>query len=274
MLVPWEHAHIDREVSVNVRWWHGPNPSTNPSGLYLSKDRAVEDPAHLDEARRYRWLRWTDRWIPKHLLADPSVALRARVIIALAVIPTTVSLVVQALRLSLGSQHWIAITSWAVCTALFAAMPFVLRITGRVEIAGCLPSIAVSLGALGVAMFEGGLASPNTLVILGAPVLTTFLSGRVAGLWVSGGVILALAFVSAAHAFGGLGAVSTLQPGTLLFMRSVLYCIMTLGLLLVVYLYDQERAHTQLALEHKAKELEPATRRSRPCAPRARSSPT
>jgi len=218
----------------------------------------VEDPAHLDEARRDRWLRWTDRWIPKHLLADPSVALRARVIVALAVIPTMVSLVVQALRLSLGSQHWIAIASWAVCTALFAAMPFVLRMTGRLEIAGCFPSIAVSLGALGVAVFEGGLASPNTLVILCAPVLTTFLSGRVAGLWVSGGVIFALALVSAAHAFGGLGAVSTLHPDTLLVMRSLLYCIMTLGLLLVVYLYDHERAHTQLALEHKAKELERA----------------
>lgn len=201
---------------------------------------------------------WIDRWIPPALRERRTEHLRARVLVVVPMFATSVSLPVQAIRLSQESQHWIALLSWAICTLLFISVPIMLRVTGRLALTSVLVSVALLVGSLGVAVTEGGMGSPNTMVMILGPVVATLLGGRNSGGAVAVLVLLCSLGLWELHHAGLISSLSPLQQDTLTTMRVTMVGALSLALYMLTLFYEGERNRSERELSDKALELERA----------------
>lgn len=205
-----------------------------------------------------RILAWMDRWISPQLRQDPRKALRARVGAAIALIVLSVSIPLQIVRLHHQPQSFIPLASWLVHIVLLAASLAAMRWRPSMPLAGSLAVSSVLVSAIGVSLEEGGLTSPNAVVLVTGGVMTMFFAGRRAG------VATTLLCMAAAAGFWVLqradliNPVSPLQPDTIANMRVSVLLGTTFGLSLILWLYEVERERAEATLEGKATELQAA----------------
>jgi serine phosphatase RsbU (regulator of sigma subunit) len=197
---------------------------------------------------------WIDRFIPAELLRHRTEALRARVVVGASMFATTASLTTQGIRLQHESQHWIPLSSWVLCTLLFILVPLVMRLFGKLWLASSLVPLAVLIGALGVAVKEGGVSSPNAMVMIVAPVVATLLGGWRSGIATASLVVLSTVALWFGHA-AGLSAVPDMELATLTTMRATILGVLSFFVFFLTLLYELERDRAQLELSDHAQEL-------------------
>ena len=198
---------------------------------------------------------WIDRWVPDRVLAEPRSAMRGRAVVGASMFAASVSLVVQALRLSQEGQHWIPLASWTLCTLSFILIPIMMRWTGRLGFAGVLVAIGILVGSLGVAVKEGGINSPNSMLMIVAPVVASLLGG-----WRSGAVIALVVAACGAGLFflhdGGLiEAQGEIDPRTGMIMRCIMAGALACALYALTLFYDWERSRQERDLADAVEEV-------------------
>ncbi len=217
----------------------------------------------LDEKRlrlTVTLLKWMDRWVPARLRGHRTQQLRARVVVGASICATTISFLVQTIRLCFESQHWFALLSWGLSLLLFAIAPVVLRRTEDLSLGAACISLAVLTGAVGVAVMEGGVNSPNTMVLLVAPVVASLLGGTASGGAIATLVALICAALLHLHGTGVVSGTSPLDPQTLLTMRATIVGALSITLFMLTYLYETERDRAEAELVDKADAIETARR--------------
>ncbi len=181
--------------------------------------------------------------------------MRARAVVAGGMFASSVSLPVQAIRLTQESQHWIALLSWTICTFILICLPVVMRLTTWPGLGSGLVSVALLIGSLGVAIAEGGVTSPNSMVMLIAPAVATMLGGRMSGFVVGVLVLGCCAGMWLLHTFGMVPSESPLQAGALVTMRIMIIAALAGTLAAVQLFYEAERDRTEAELAQAAVEL-------------------
>jgi serine phosphatase RsbU (regulator of sigma subunit) len=198
---------------------------------------------------------WVDRFVPPELLTNRTEALRARVVVGASIFATIASLSVQSIRLSRESQHWIPLLAWTICTFLFILCPVVLRLVGKLWLGSAMVSVAVLIGSLGVAVKEGGVSSPNAMVMIVAPVVGTLLGGWRSGVAVELLVLMCSGLLWSAHNMGWIVELSSMEQTTLTTMRASVLAALTTAVFLLTLFYEMERDRSEGELTDKAIEL-------------------
>ncbi len=196
-----------------------------------------------------------DAFIPEDLRVRPSDWSKSRVIVSLSVVATFTSLLVQSVRLYVAPQQWLALTSWAVCTTLFAATPWLLKRTGNLTIGSNTAAIACLVGAMGVAATEGGIESPNAVVLLGTILLASTVGGRKSGVLLCALGILCSVLLFLIPEWNLVPIVSPLRGSSVNVMRLGINSAMIVCMGLVAVLLDRERSTNERRLQSQATEL-------------------
>lgn len=181
--------------------------------------------------------------------------MRARVVVGASMFAATISLVVQPIRLMQEGQHWIPLLAWTVCTLLFVATPLVLRMTRRLSLSAGLISAAILVGSLGVALMEGGVSSPNAMLVIVAPVVASLLGGWRSGVSIAATVALCGGALYLAHTRWGLSPVSPLDGSTMIVMRSVMLGALSFALYILTLFYEVESGRAEDKLQGAVEEL-------------------
>lgn len=198
---------------------------------------------------------WADRFVPPELLTNRTTALRARVVVCATCFATPCSLIAQSIRLHYEVQHWIPLLSWTVCTFLFIITPFVLRLTRKLWLSASLVSLALVIAAVGVGVMEGGVSSPNAIILLIGPIVATLLGG-----WRSGVAIEFLAIVLCValwfgHRYGVISPEVPMATDTLFTMRATVLASLSFAAFLLTMFYEVERDRSEAELSEQAVEL-------------------
>jgi serine phosphatase RsbU (regulator of sigma subunit) len=198
---------------------------------------------------------WIDRFIPQGLLQNRTDALRARVVVGSSMFATVASLTAQGIRLQHESQHWVPLLSWVICTLLFIMTPVVMSLVGKLWLTSSMVPLAVLVGALGVALKEGGVSSPNAMVMIVAPVVATLLGGWRSGIATAGLVVASTTALWLGHASGAVSAIPDMETNTLTIMRATILGVLSLFLFFLTLLYELERDRAESELSDRAAEL-------------------
>ena len=200
-------------------------------------------------------MQWIDRFIAPETLAKRTEALRARVIVGACFFATVASLTAQSIRLSRESQHWVPLLAWTICTFMFIVTPLVMRLYAQLWLASSMVPVAVLIGALGVAVKEGGVSSPNAMVMIIAPVVATLLGGWRSGVAVELLVVLCSLALWAAHTTGMLPAEAPMASLTITTMRATMLAALSTAVFILTLFYELERDQNEAELSDKNVEL-------------------
>jgi serine phosphatase RsbU (regulator of sigma subunit) len=199
---------------------------------------------------------WIDRFIPASVLQNRTDALRARVVVGASMFAVVASLTAQGIRLQKeGTQHWIPLLSWVICTLLFIMTPVVMSLVGKLWLTSSMVPLAVLIGSLGVAVKEGGVSSPNAMVMIVAPVVATLLGGWRSGIATAALVVVCTALLWAGHDAGWISAIPDMETGTLTIMRATILAVLSVFVFLLTLLYELERDRSESELSDRAAEL-------------------
>lgn len=196
--------------------------------------------------------RWLDRWIPADLRDDPRTSMRGRIVVGASSFGAIVSISVQSVRLSVEGQHWVPLVSWMACTATLILTPLVLRLTRSLAVSSTLVASAVLVGSLGVAVMEGGIHSPNAIILIIAPLVANQLGGWRSGATVSLVVVVCSAAFYVLHARGLVATTTGMEADTLTLMRVTMAASLAVAMFVLSLFYEFERDRSEVRLASAA----------------------
>ncbi len=120
-------------------------------------------------------MRWIDAFVPGDLAARDHTA--ARVLVGLAWGLAAATPLGLALRLMIGSLDPMLLGIVGVSSAIFAAVPWLLRTTGSLRLAGIVLNLSLLVLILSSGWYAGGLGGPVMTIAPLLPLAATFLFG-------------------------------------------------------------------------------------------------
>jgi signal transduction histidine kinase len=125
---------------------------------------------------------WTDRFIPTACAQDPELGRRARLICRFGFLGTLFGALYAAFYLSIG--HLWGSLIIVICSSGFAFMPWLMKRTGSLDIAGHALSLILTLGFSALCCLEGGMSGHAMAWLASVPLCALLMLGRQgAGRW-------------------------------------------------------------------------------------------
>ena len=188
------------------------------------------------------------RWIPAAVSSDVDGNRRARILIVVSIVTGLLALVAGLVRDALVPMPPLAF--WAVVAAalLFIASPIVLRLTGKLAVAGAFHPIVLVVVPSIVAYEQGGLSVPVLAVLPLAPLVATFFSGPRAA------VLFGAAAVATIGLFAWLDATGHVYPAhppseEIDRTRGVALVFAVVATALFAWMYERQRQAVEVQLK-------------------------
>jgi len=147
-----------------------PAAQSLPGSLWLSLNRLLTNIA--------------DRFVPHSCAGDPEQGRRARLICRFGFLGAIFGAIYAAFYLLIG--HYWGTLVIVVCSLGFALMPWLMKRTGSMDIAGNILSLTLTLGFSALCFIEGGMSGHAMAWLASVPLCALLLVGRnAAGYWMA-----------------------------------------------------------------------------------------
>lgn len=195
-----------------------------------------------------------DLWIPKALMQDSEVRVRARIFIAASWLLAGLILVAAAVRWSAAPMSHATMAAIGLAVLILLISPSILRRTGRLALTGLILPTVLLVMALAIAHQNGGIQAPVIIAIPLVPVTAAYFCGWRAGLIYMLAVFAALSQLLLQYLDGSTAPPPFETAEQLWLVRAVVTACVVAFLVSIAGLYDlQRRRATQELVASEAR---------------------